>query len=134
TATIDTENSRNSDRCPICHRWIPFCDFAIDKFSDFDKKMPKKAEIKCLQDCDLYSKENIAKGKCPYTKYCRNAAKTRSYAQHQFAKGNLHYHYQCVLENVPPSKKKEIIGANDTVALKTHYPFYSGLEELIKKE
>jgi len=35
TATIDTENSRVSDRCPICKRWIPFCDFVILDLSPF---------------------------------------------------------------------------------------------------
>ena len=30
TATIDTINSRSSDRCPICKRWIPFCECGYD--------------------------------------------------------------------------------------------------------
>ncbi len=132
TATVDTENSRNSDRCPICHRWIPFCDFVINKYSDFSYKIPK-TEVRCLNECTLYSKGDIAKGSCPYTKYSRNTTKTRSYTQHQFADG-LHYHYQCVLSNVQKSMKEQIILANDNIALKTHYPFYSGLDELIRKE
>jgi hypothetical protein len=35
-----------------------------------------------------------------------------------------------VLENVTPAKRIEIIAAEDTPAIKTHYPYYSGLEEL----
>lgn len=133
TATIDTINSRASDRCPICHRWIQFCDFVIEKYSDFDSKI-SKPEIRCLEvECSLYSTEQIAEGLCPYTKYSRNLARSYSYAQHKFANG-LHYHYKCVLDNLPERIKSTVISANDTIALKTHYPFYSGLEELIQKE
>lgn len=133
TATIDTINSRASDRCPICHRWIQFCDFVIEKYSDFDSKI-SKPEIRCLEvGCNLYSTEQIAEGLCPYTKYSRNLARSYSYARHKFANG-LHYHYKCVLDNLPQRIKSTVISANDTIALKTHYPFYSGLEELIMKE
>ncbi|MCK4337207.1 MAG: hypothetical protein KAX11_04630, partial [Candidatus Aminicenantes bacterium] len=117
---------------PICKRWIPFCDFIISNYSDTEKEI-KKAEIRCLEDCDLYSKEEISAGKCPYTKYSRNKAQTLEYTQHGYA-GGLHYHYKCVLENVSEDIKNKMIEANDTVALKTHYPYYSGLEELIKKK
>ena len=47
TASIDTENSRSSDRCPICKRWIPFCDFVINNYSNFDFKI-EKIESRCL--------------------------------------------------------------------------------------
>lgn len=132
TATIDTINSRTSDRCPICKRWIPFCDFVVKNYSDTNKEI-KKAEIRCLEHCDLYPKEEISAGKCPYTKYSRNKAQTLEYTQHEYA-GGLHFHYKCVLENVSEDIKNKVIEANDTVALKTHYPYYSGLEELIKKK
>lgn len=39
-------------------------------------------------------------------------------------------YYSCVLSNVSPVKKIEIIAAEDNVAIKTHIPYYSGLEEL----
>lgn len=133
TATIDTINSRASDRCPICHRWIQFCDFVIDKYSDFDSEI-SKPEVRCLEEpCTLYPKEDIKRGACPYTKYSRNLARTRPYAQHEFANG-LHYHYKCVLDHLPEETKSILINANDTIALKNHHPFYSGLEELFKKE
>jgi len=135
TATIDTGNSRSSDRCPICHRWLQFCDFVVDKYSNFDFQV-SKPEVRCLEECTLFSKENIAAGVCPYTKYSRNSAPTLPYAQHPFVnrKKKLHYHYKCVLDNVPQNTKDIIIQANDTIALKTHYPYYPGLEELIQKE
>ena len=132
TATIDTENSRVSDRCPICKRWIPFCDFVIGNFSNFDVKITK-SEIRCLDKCKIYSPEEIILGKCPYTKYSRNSAKTLEHTNHEFSNG-LHYHYRCVLDNVNEDKKNKIINAEDTIALKTHYPYYSGLEELINKK
>jgi hypothetical protein len=129
TATVDTENSRVSDRCPICKRWIPFCDFVIDNYSNFDK-MITKAELRCLIDCNKYPRESIAAGKCIYTKYSRNKVRTLAHTQHQFADGR-HYHYRCVLSNVSKKLTNKIISAQDTIALKTHYPYYSGLETLI---
>jgi len=131
TATIDTENSRVSDRCPICKRWIPFCDFVINNYSDFDMEIIQ-AEIRCLEECNIYSKEEIAAGKCPYTKYSRNRTKTLEHTHHNYA-NKLHYHYTCVLGNVSEDIKSKIINAQDTIALKTHYPYYSGLDVLMKK-
>jgi hypothetical protein len=130
TATIDTENSRVSDRCPICKRWIPFCDYVVNNYSDFDKVI-RSAEIRCLDECNIYSKEEIASGKCPYTKYSRQKAQSLAHARHEYASG-LHYHYQCVLERVPKDVKDALVSARDTIALKTHYPYYSGLETLMK--
>lgn len=131
TATIDTQNSRVSDRCPICKRWISFCDFVINKYSNFDTEITK-AEVRCLEECGIYSKDDISKGACPYTKYSRKKAKTLEYTQHEYADG-LHYHYQCVLENVSDDMKNKIVEAKDKIALKTHYPYYTGLEALMKK-
>jgi len=129
TATIDTENSRVSDRCPICKRWIPFCDYVIDNYSDFDKAI-RGAEVRCLDKCNIFSKEAIASGQCPCTKYSRRRAPTLTHTHHDYATG-LHYHYQCILGKVPETTKNVIIDAEDAVALKTHYPYYSGLETLI---
>jgi len=131
TATIDTENSRVSDRCPVCKRWIPLCNFVIKNYSNFDMEITKP-EVKCLEECNIYSKEYISEGACPYTKYSRNEAKTKEFTQHEYADG-LHYHYQCVLENVSDDMKNKIVEAKDTIALKTHYPYYTGLEALMKK-
>jgi hypothetical protein len=132
TATLDTENSRVSDRCPICKKWILFCDFVIEKYSDLDQKI-EKSEVRCLEDCDKYSTEDIAKGLCPFTKYSRNMAKTLGHAKHKYTNG-LHYHYKCVLKNVSEEERDKIIQAKDKVALKTHFPYYSGIEELINKQ
>lgn len=132
-AAVDTRNSRSSDRCPICHRWLQFCDYVIEKYSDFSFKIPKK-EVKCLKECDIYSEEEKAKGACPHTKYKRNRAPTLPHTQHDYADGKYHYHYRCVLENVGKAMRDKIINVRDNTSIKTHYPFYSGLEELIQKE
>lgn len=129
TATIDTINSRSSDRCPICERWIPFCEKVIRDFSNLDKKIPMTPKISCLEDCDIYNKKDISEGKCPYTKYSRTKAKTLKYTDIKYADG-LHYHYHCVLEALSKEKRKLLIESKDKTALKTHYPYYSGLEML----
>lgn len=131
TATIDTINSRSSDRCPICKKWIPFCELVIRDFSDLDKKIPLAPKISCLEDCDIYSKDEISEGKCPYTKYSRTKAKTLKYTHIKYADG-LHYHYRCVLKALSKEKRKLLIESRDTTALKTHYPYYSGLEMLFR--
>lgn len=128
TATIDTINSRNSDRCPICKKWINFCPFVIAKFADFSSDI-SKVEIRCLDDCNIYDPEEILIGTCKYTKYSRNRASTLSHTHHNYS-DKKHYHYSCVLSNVNEAKKAEIIAARDSVAIKTHIPYYSGLEEL----
>jgi hypothetical protein len=129
TATVDTENSRVSDRCPICKRWIPFCDFVIDNYSNFDKVITK-AEIRCLRDCKKYPQTSIASGECIYTKYSRKKVRTLEHTHHEYANG-LHYHYRCVLSKLSKKLRNKITDAKDIVALKTHYPYYSGLEELM---
>lgn len=125
---MDTENSRTSDRCPICLRWIQFCPFVIEKYSDLDFKI-EDPEVRCLDVCDRFSKEQISGGDCPYTKYSRGPTRREPRGMHQFA-DNLHYHYQCVLENLTGEERKIVIDSNDTIALKTHFPYYQGLENL----
>ena len=129
TATIDTINSRCSDRCPICKRWILFCDFVIKNYSNFEKNI-KSNKVKCIDECDIYSPEQISKGECPYAKYSRHKAKRLEYTDHNYADG-YHYHYRCVLNRVSEDIKNKNIEAKDKIAIKTHYPYYSGLEALI---
>ena len=129
TAALDTKNSRTSDRCPICKKWILFCPYVIENYSNLNRKIDE-IEVKCLNKCDKFNREEIIRGKCPYTKYKRARAKTYEHRNHQYANGK-HYHYQCVLNNLPDDKKNQIIEAEDEVALITHYPYYEGLEGLI---
>jgi len=129
TATIDTINSRCSDRCPICKKWILFCDQIIDDYSNIDAELNSKSEVKCLEKCNKFSKEEILKGKCPYTKYSRKSIKK---INHKYTDG-LHHHYKCVLDNLTNKEKNELIKIKDSTAIKTHYPYYAGLEMLSKK-
>jgi len=139
TASVDTENSRNSDRCPICKKWILFCPVVIDKFSDFNSDI-SRTEIKCLgidnqtglRNCTVFTDEQIVNGECSYSKYSRNATQ-QPHTQHNHSDGK-HYHYHCVLENVGGEKREEIIEAQDATAIKTHLPHYSGLESLLVNE
>ena len=125
TASIDTENSRNSDRCPICRKWILFCPVVIDNFSDVDKEI-QKTEIKCCEGCTKFKEDEILNGICPYSKYSRGETKK---INHKFTDG-LHYHYQCVLASLSEKDKKILIELKDNTAIKTHHPYYSGLEAL----
>jgi len=127
TATIDTINSRSSDRCPICKRWIMFCQPVIDSYCDLEYEI-KKAEVRCLNECSKYSEQQILQGACPYTKYRR--MQTNRF-HHKYTDG-LHYHYRCVLQNLDDTEAAFIKESRDEVALKTHYPDYAGLGNLLK--
>lgn len=129
--SLDTINSRNSDRCPICLQWINFCPYVIKKFSNFNEEVSGKCEIKCYEECDVYSKLEILNGVCPFSKYARKKAQTLLHTHHDYS-NTYHYHYSCVLDKVGKKKKQEIIKAKDIMAIKTHMPYYSGLEELEK--
>jgi hypothetical protein len=129
TATVDTINSRVSDRCPICKKWITFCPYVIDHYSNLSEVV-ENDEVRCLDMCDKFRKEEILAGKCPHTKYSRRKAKTRSFTLHEFADGR-HYHYQCILANVKASIKESLRKGDDPKSLKTHFPYYGGLEGLI---
>lgn len=86
-------------------------------------------EVKCLEQCDKYTKDEIVQGVCKYAKYSRSRT-TRKYTHHKYS-DNKHYHYHCVLSKVSLRMRNSIIRAKDTTAIKTHFPYYSGLEELL---
>ena len=132
TATLNTIDSRTSDRCPSCHNWIPLCDHVINEFSNLDKDIDDlpQGKIKCLEECEVYENDEIVNGECPYTKYRRQKRDTLDHSQHDYA-DNKHYHYRCVLNNVSDVMREEIIDAEDNTALVTHFPYYQGIEELI---
>lgn len=100
----------------------------IENYSNFNNEI-ERTEVKCLTSCVIFTRDQIVNGECKYSKYSRVKAATLTHTHHDFADGK-HYHYHCVLENVTPVKRAEIITAEDTSAIKTHYPYYSGLEEL----
>ncbi|TCK06486.1 hypothetical protein [Phorcysia thermohydrogeniphila] len=133
TITIDTSNSRVSDRCPICKSWIQLCPYVIERFTEPEVKerlLKGKFEIKCLEECNKYKKEEILNGKCPYSKYKQERGKS-TYNSHKFADGK-HYHWKCVLNNLN-SETIEQIKQKGNRAIKTHILYYSGFEGLFKK-
>lgn len=127
TISLDTRNSR-TDRCPICLRWICYCPVVIDLYADIDYTI-ENVRVKCLEICTSFEPHGIARGDCPYTKYNRDRINAE-HSHHEYANG-LHYHYQCVLDNVSDQVKRLIIQEEDETALKTHFPDYKGLEALI---
>ncbi|KXB05594.1 hypothetical protein AKJ50_00475 [candidate division MSBL1 archaeon SCGC-AAA382A13] len=129
TGTVDTDRSRLSDRCPICLKWLPMCPKVIEDFANPDKEIEKE-EIKCIEECERYSEDEIAEGKCPYTKYSRKRAKTKDFTHHEYSDG-YHYHYQCVLDQVDDDMAEKIKEGKDKTALKNHYPYYNGLEVIL---
>lgn len=128
TAMVDTINSRTSDRCPICKKWITFCPYIIEKYSEVSEPITQP-EINCVDFCNRFTVEEILAGKCPHTKYARNNLKKYPSTHHDFA-DRRHYHYQCVLEKVEANIKALMKASDDAKALKSHFPYYAGIEYL----
>lgn len=129
TAMVDTINSRTSDRCPICKKWIIFCPYVIEEYSNLSKPV-NKSEVRCIDVCNKFKPEEILQGKCPHTKYSRNKLKKQPSTDHDYA-DRRHYHYQCVLKKVDIEKRKQLESGDTAHALKTHLPYYAGLEGLV---
>ncbi len=139
---LDTLNSRISDRCPACKKWIGICPKVISDFSNPNYKI-ERIEVRCLYDCDRYTLAEKIEGKCPYIKYFNK----------------LHYHYSCVLSKEKKKIIKDIISKHKLKGkkiidilknknlpsddrqirtkkinyLKTHYPWYQELSGFIEK-
>ena len=130
TATLDTINSRNSDRCPICNEWILFCPYVINEFPENKHKI-EDVTVDCLNVCNIYEQEEILKGKCPYSKF--NTQRTSLKIPNEYCNG-YHYHYKCVLDKIKNKDEVENILKEDThkPIIITHFPYYSGLEPLLK--
>jgi hypothetical protein len=80
----------------------------------------------------VFNQEKIANGDCKYSKYSRKRAERLLHTHHEFS-NNYHYHYRCVLDSVSPETKQAIIDGKDSTAIKTHLPYYSGLNDLLVK-
>lgn len=129
TATLDTINSRNSDRCPTCNEWILLCPYVIKNFSDNSHNI-SDIKVDCVNQCDIYNKEQIINGECPYSKF----STTRKLPEipQEFTNG-YHYHYKCVLDKIENKNDFKSIIENDKhkPIIITHFPYYSGLEPLL---
>ena len=158
---LDTRNSRISDRCPTCGKWIGICPKVIKDFSNIvDDGSHPVNEIRCLVECNLYSLEDKLSGKCKYMKF-RYKNKDWKY---KFTDGK-HHHFHCCLsanqklktrisntksyyrlerlnklllkKKINESEKEELIILQDKLKsdysyIKTHSVFYGELISLYK--
>jgi hypothetical protein len=148
---ITAENSNIPPRCPICGKWILFCDKVIEEFSDLDNPLLYKYDdVRCAHDCDKFSYEQVLAGECPYIKYRGKISSSLNPKQKiNFEKSYYHYHYSCILDKNDTTAKNEILrqknrweahkesrGTNETSkrmtinCLKTNYPYFDGLEKI----
>ncbi len=95
-------------RCPVCDRWILFCDNIIEKFSDLNYQMPSS-----YLTCDT----------CNEVVY---------FGRIKAGEDELHYHYRCIsgeryVKNVlsnPAQRAKRLRG---------YFPYVDGLGSLVSE-
>lgn len=123
--TIATKaNADNPKRCPICGKWILFCPMIIKRFSNQDFEIPDmSAPVKCLDECDIYNKEDILQGKCAFSSVKGVSPKTHV-MKFKYTPTTYHFHLRCALNDPQASKD---IKPNNIV---TYYPYIRGLEAL----
>jgi len=117
-------NADNPKRCPICGKWILFCPMIIDRFSNLDFEIADMtAPVKCLKECNIYSKEDIRNGKCPYSSV-KGVKPEKHVMKFKYDPKRYHYHLRCALND--PQASKMIREEN----IVTYYPYVKGLEDL----
>jgi hypothetical protein len=100
-------------RCPICKKWILYCDEVINRFSDYSQKI-EDIKISCKKECTNFKK-------CNYITY-KGILKSNE-------KKEFHYHYDCV-------KKKPFVRGllkdknEQEKRLISYYPYVKGLSKL----
>jgi len=100
-------------RCPICKKWILYCDEIINRFSDYSQKV-EDIKISCKKECSNFKK-------CNYVTY-KGVLKSSEEKE-------LHYHYNCVkkkpfVRNLLKDKKEQ------EKRLISYYPYVQGLSKL----
>jgi hypothetical protein len=100
-------------RCPICQKWILYCDEVINRFSDYSRKI-EDIKISCKKECGNFKK-------CNYITY-KGVLKASEEEE-------LHYHYNCVkkktfVRNLLKDKKEQ------ERRLISYYPYVQGLSRL----
>lgn len=147
---ITAQNSNIPPRCPICGKWILFCDKVIEEFSDLDNPLLYKYDdVRCAHDCDRFTYEQVLAGECLFIKYRGKISSDINSKQKINFRSYYHYHYSCILNIDDPVAKSEILrqkikweahrasrGRNETSrrmtinCLKTNYPYFDGLREI----
>jgi hypothetical protein len=120
---IDTLNTRISDRCPTCSKWIGICEKVIEDFSSTSNTDETINEVRCLVDCQKFSLTDKLNGKCPYIKFKYNSKIDGK--KYPFS-DNKHHHYKCCIK-----KDKTLI-----TSIKNHAKFsdLKKFETLQKKQ
>jgi hypothetical protein len=104
-----------------------FCPLAIDRYSDLNQEIiGLKKPIKCVDECDRYSRDEIIAGECPYAMH--RGGNPANYIMEmkssKTAGASYHFHLRCLLSD--PVGKENI----DEKKIRTYYPYVSGLEKL----
>lgn len=128
--TTTKANMDNPKRCCICGKWILFCPYVINEYSDLDKKIENiHKPIKCTKiKCPYYSKEEIMGGKCQYSCH-QGGLNDKHVMEMKGNKNKYHFHLSCLLK----TKNHKISEAK----IKTFYPYVGGLgvlEKVVNKE
>jgi len=124
--TATKANMDNPKRCCICGKWMLFCPIVIKKYSNIDEELTEiDKPVKCLIDCNKFSKEEIFDGKCPFAMH--KGGKPKEHLM--YMKGiTYHFHLNCLLKD---EDGRNQISENNIV---TYYPYVSGLEEFEKMD
>lgn len=149
---VTATNTNIPPRCPICGKWITFCDKVIEDFSDLDNPLFYiYDDIRCAHDdCKLFSYQQVLDGECPHVKYKGKISKKTKPRQQIKFDSSYHYHYSCILKTKDKVAMDEItrqvkrwedhLASRGSVentsrqmtinCLKTNYPYFSGLDGL----
>ena len=123
--TATKANADNPKRCCICGKWMLFCPKVVEEYSNLDKDISDlKKPIKCLEECNIYKREEILNGKCFYAMH--KAGKPENFVMQMPSSSVYHFHLNCLM-NDPD-------GAHDVTESKIvmYYPYVGGLEEFEK--
>lgn len=124
--TATKANMDNPKRCCICGKWMLFCPMVIKKYSNLDEEITNiKKPVKCVSECNKFSKEEILEGKCPFAMHKGGEPKNHLM---EMKGSTYHFHLNCLLGD---EEGKNQISENKIVS---YYPYVSGLEEFEKMD
>lgn len=103
-------------RCPVCNRWILYCDEIIEKFSDITQDI-KDTKIHCAEECERFAK-------------CRDIIYFGPLKQTD--NKEYHYHYACVKNKYPYVNQVLANEKQRKRRLIAYFPHVQGLESLEK--
>jgi hypothetical protein len=120
--TATKANADNPKRCCICGKWMLFCPKVVREYSDVDKEISNlRKPINCLDECDIYKREEILAGKCFYAMH--KGGKPKNYVMQMTSSSVYHFHLNCL--NNDPDGAGEISEGKIIM----YYPYVDGLEK-----